>query len=407
MAGRRRGCDHGRVRIVIIGGGIMGAALADRLARGTHAAGVTLVERDRPGAAASGASFAWLNANDPSDPAYHSLRVAALGAWRRLAGELGDPGWFRVAGNTAWVDAEPFTTVLGDRVARLAALGYPAALITAERLRDLEPSVRPGPGAVIAHYSAEGHVHGPDAVAALVARARDAGARLVTGAPVTRLNLHGERVTGVRLGTGDDLDADLTICAAGRHSAALLATAGIDLPLVDPEAPGSAAPGLTAVTTPAPGLLKGVVHSPRLDLRPAPGQRLVLEAADLDEATDLATPPADLEARAAELLDRAHALIPGLDVRIERFQRCVRPLPADGRPLVGPHRPGLYTAVTHSGITLGPHLADLIAADLRDGEAALAPYRPDRSIRAELPSAHAGPLFGYSGSEGRDGATRS
>ncbi|MFB4309373.1 NAD(P)/FAD-dependent oxidoreductase [Actinomadura sp. GTD37] len=395
------------MRIVIIGGGIVGAALAARLAGGADAAEVTLVEQDRPGSGASGGSFGWLNANDPGDPAYHSLRVAALGAWRRLAGEFGDPGWFRVSGNTAWADAEPVASLLSDRVARLAALGYPAELITAGRLRGIEPALRPAAGAVIAHYPGEGYVHGPDAVAALIGRARDAGARILTGVRADRLDLRGEHVTGVRLGTGDDLAADLTICAAGRHSAALLATAGIDLPLVDAEAPGSSAPGLTAVTAPAPGLVNGLVHSPRLDMRPAPGQGLVLEAADLDDATDLATTPAELDARAAELLDRARALLPALTAGIEAVRRCVRPLPADGRPLVGRHRPGLYTAVTHSGITLGPHLADLIAADLRDGEAALAPYRPDRLIRAELPSAHAGPLFGYSGTEGRDGAARS
>ncbi|MFA1545901.1 NAD(P)/FAD-dependent oxidoreductase [Actinomadura chokoriensis] len=383
------------MRIVIIGGGIIGAALADRLTGGTDE--VTLVEQDRPGAGASGASFAWLNANDPGDPAYHSLRVAALGAWRRLAGEFGDPGWFRITGNTAWADTDPVKAVLSERVARLSTLGYAATLITADRLRDIEPSLRPPAGAVIAHYPGEGYVHGPDAVAALLGRARDAGARLVTGTPATRLNLRGERVTGVRLGTGDDLHADLTICAAGRHSPALLASAGVVLPLVDAEAAGSSAPGLTATTTPAPGLVNGVVHSPGLDLRPTPGQGLVLEAADLDDATDLTSSPAELDARAAELLDRARSLIPGLTARIEKVRRCVRPLPADGRPLAGRHLPGLYTAVTHSGITLGPHLADLIAADLRDDEPALAPYRPGRPIRAQLASAHAGPLFGYSG----------
>ncbi|MFG1853678.1 NAD(P)/FAD-dependent oxidoreductase [Actinomadura geliboluensis] len=368
------------MRIVIVGGGIIGAALADRLTRGAGAAEVTLVERDRPAAGTSGASFAWLNANDPGDPAYHSLRVAALGAWRRLAGEFGDPDWFRIAGNTAWATDDPAKERLADRVARLAALGYPAAPITAGRLRELEPALRPpAAGAVIAHYPGEGHVHGPDAVAALAGRARSAGARLITGTAATRLNLRGDRVTGVRLGTGDDLDADLTVCAAGRHSPALLATAGLALPLIDAAAPGSAAPGLTAVTGPAPGLLNGVVHSPGVDLRPAPGGGLVLEAADLDDATDLGTPAADLDRRAAELLDRARALIPALTARVEAVHRCVRPLPADGYPLVGPHLPGLYTAVTHSGMTLGPHLADLIAADLRGGEPALARYRPDRA----------------------------
>ncbi|MEU8343271.1 FAD-dependent oxidoreductase [Spirillospora sp. NPDC048832] len=367
------------MRIVIVGGGIIGTALADRLARGAGGAEVTLVERETPGAGTSGASFAWLNANDPGDPAYHSLRVAALGAWRRLAGEFGDPAWFRISGNTAWAAAGPAADRLAGRVARLAALGYPAVLITPDRLRELEPALRPpGPGAVIAHYPGEGHVHGPDAVAALAARAGSAGARLITGMAATRLNLRGDRVTGVRLGSGDDLEADLTICAAGRHSPALLATAGLSLPLVDAEAPGSAAPGLTALTGPVPEPLNGVVHSPGVDLRPVPGGGLVLEAADIDDATDLGTPAAALDRAAAELLDRARAVLPGLTAGVEAVHRCVRPLPVDGYPLAGPHLPGLYTAVAHSGMTLAPHLADLIAADLRGGEPALAPYRPDR-----------------------------
>lgn len=367
------------MRIVIIGGGIIGAALADRLSRGTNAADVTLVEQNRPGAGTSGASFAWLNAHDPSDPAYHALRVAALAAWRRLAAGFGDPAWFRIGGNTAWAVKDEAKAELTDRVERLSGLGYAATLITDAQLRDIEPAVRPAPDAVIARYPDEGHVHGADAVAALVDRARSAGARLLGGTPATHLNLRGDRVTGVRLATGDALDADLTICAAGWRSPALLATAGLDLPLVDAAAPGSEAPGLTATTTPAaPGLVNGVIHSPDIDVRPTPEHGLVLEAGDLDTATDLTTSPSELDARAAELLDRARALLPALTASIAEVHRCVRPLPADGFPLVGRHAPGLYTAVTHSGMTLGPHLADLIAGDLHEDEPSLASYRPDR-----------------------------
>ncbi len=112
-------------------------------------------------------------------------------------------------------------------------------------------------------------------------------------------------------------------------------------------------------------------------MRPTPAHALVLEAGDLDDATDLATPPSELDARAAELLDRARTLIPALDARIEKAQRCVRPLSTDGYPLIGRHAPGLYTAVTHSGMTLGPHLADLIMAT---------------STRTNRPSPRTGPV---------------
>ena len=57
-------------------------------------------------------------------------------------------------------------------------------------------------------------------------------------------------------------------------------------------------------------------------------------------------------------------------------------MPADGRSIVGwlPGVGGLYVAVTHSGVTLAAHLAQLITTELVSGAAAteLAHYRPDR-----------------------------
>ena len=59
-------------------------------------------------------------------------------------------------------------------------------------------------------------------------------------------------------------------------------------------------------------------------------------------------------------------------------------MPADGQSIVGrlPGAPGLYVAVTHSGVTLAAHLSRLIAAELTTGTppADLAPYRPARFL---------------------------
>ncbi|MEU8802715.1 FAD-dependent oxidoreductase [Spirillospora sp. NPDC048819] len=374
------------MRILVVGAGIIGAALADRLTRpapgGRSQDEVTVVEEGQePGAGTSGTSYAWLNANDPADPAYHRLRTAALSTWRDVAAEFGDPAWYRPSGNTTWAAAEDAKALLADRVARLADLGYAAELIDADRLRELEPHIRAPQGALIAHYSDEGYVHGGPAARALARRARESGARIVTGHRAVRLNTEGDRVTGVRLDDGRDLDADLTICAAGRRGPALLATAGVPLPLVDPSEPGSAAPCLVATTSAARGVLNGLVHAPGLSARPAEGGGLVLEAGDLDAGVDESASPALIRAVGAELLARARALAPGLTADIAEVRRCVRPLPVDGYPLTGSQRPGLYTAVTHSGITLGPHLAVLIDQEIHGHPSpALDPYRPDRAI---------------------------
>lgn len=373
------------MRIVIVGAGIIGAALADRLTRPAPGGGpgardeVTVVEAREPGAGTSGASYAWLNANDPADPGYHRLRTAALATWRDVAAGFGAPSWYRPVGNTMWAAAEDEKARLSDRVARLAGLGYPVELIDADRLRELEPHVRAPDGALIAHYPGEGYVYGGSAARALVRRARESGAEVVTGRRAVGLTTDGDRVTGVRLDDGRELGADVTVCAAGRHSPALLATAGIALPLVDPAEPGSAAPCLIATTTAADGVLNGLVQAPDLSARPAEDGGLVLEATDLDAGVDESASPELVRTVGAELLARARVLVPGLAADIAEVRRCVRPLPADGYPLVGFQRPGLYTVVTHSGITLGPHLA--VPADREiHGEPSpeLVPYRPDR-----------------------------
>ncbi|TDC58537.1 FAD-binding oxidoreductase [Actinomadura sp. KC345] len=367
------------MRILVVGAGIIGTALADRLTRPGSQDEVTVVEEQGPGAGTSGTSYAWFNANDPADPAYHRLRTAAMSTWREVAAEFGDPSWYRPSGNTTWADTDEDQARLAGRVARLTDLGYAAELIGTGRLHELEPHVRPPQGALVAHYPDEGYVHGGPAARALARRARESGADIVTGHRAVRLTTRGDRVTGVRLDDGRNLDADLTICAAGRHSPALLATTGVTLPLIDPSALGSAAPCLVATTTAAPGVLRGLVHAPGLSARPAEDEGLVLEAADLDAGVDEHPSSTLMRAVGTELLARARALIPGLTADVAEVRRCVRPLPTDGYPLIGYQRPGLYTVVTHSGITLAPHLAALITQEIHGTPSPpLAHYHPNR-----------------------------
>ncbi len=61
----------------------------------------------------------------------------------------------------------------------------------------------------------------------------------------------------------------------------------------------------------------------------------------------------------------------------------VRSLPRDGVSIVGkiPGYANAYIAVTHSGVTLGPLLGRLLAAEIMGDESAqLAPFRPDRFV---------------------------
>jgi D-hydroxyproline dehydrogenase subunit beta len=377
------------LRCVVAGAGVLGVCLAMRLAEA--GAVVTLLDQDQPGQAATRSSFAWLNSNAKSPRAYHELNHAGIRAWDRLAGSLGGGAWYRPAGNLEWAASAPGRAELAGRVRRLTEWGYPARLIGSAEAEELEPSLRlPHPVPEVAWFPGEGYLLTEAMVSHLVDHAVRHGATVLTGEQgrVTGLEAGAEATGGtgwsVRTETGPVIPADVVACCAGIEVPRLAALAGAagPVPLVLWAEPGATAPGLVVHAGPvaSPGLTR-MVHAPGVCLRPHAGGLVHLEAPDA--AVDLHTPGEELRGWAGELLDRARRVTGGLDdASVTRYRVCVRPMPADGQSIAGwlPGVRGVYVAVTHSGVTLGAHLAGLIAAELLSGTAAaeLAPYRPGR-----------------------------
>jgi len=373
----------------VIGAGVLGVCVAARLAEAGVA--VTLLEQGRPGHATTRSSFAWLNANDKAPRAYHDLNHAGMRAWAALSAGLGGAPWYRPTGNIEWAEDEPGRAELAARVRRLAGWGYPARLVGAAQAAGLEPSLRlPASVAEAAWFPGEGYLLTEPLVSQLAELAVQHGATLLTGEPgrVTGLDTAGGAVRAARTAAGQVIPVDAVVCCAGRWVPELAALAGAasPVPLVPWAEPGAAAPGLVVqagpVTPPGPARM---VHAPRVYLRPHAGGLVHLEAPDA--AVDLHTPRADLRRWAGELLRRARRVVRGLDgASVAGYRVCVRPMPADGRSIVGwlPGADGVYAAVTHSGVTLAAHLAGLITAELVSGTAAaeLAPYRPSRFTAA-------------------------
>jgi glycine/D-amino acid oxidase-like deaminating enzyme len=80
--------------------------------------------------------------------------------------------------------------------------------------------------------------------------------------------------------------------------------------------------------------------------------------------------------------DMCSRLIGGDQLELEGYRIGYRPIPEDGFSIVGRAEgvPGLYIAVTHSGITLAPAIGEFAAKEVLDGaaEPLLAPYRLSR-----------------------------
>jgi glycine/D-amino acid oxidase-like deaminating enzyme len=375
-------------RYVVAGAGVLGVCLTARLAGA--GAEVMLLEQDQPGQAATRSSFAWLNSNDKAPRAYHELNHAGMRAWEELARDLGGGAWYRPIGNLEWAVSAAGREELAARVRRLRTWGYPARLIGTAEAAELEPSLRlPRPAPGVAWFPGEGYLLTGPMISDLVDHAVRRGATVITGEP--------GRVTGfgadpdsagpgwaVRTAAGQVIPADVVVCCAGTQVPQLAALAGAvgPIPLVPWAEPGATAPGLVVQAGPvaSPGPTR-ILHTPLVDLRPHAGGLVHLEAPDA--AVDLHTPEPELRRWAGELLRRAQSVVDGLDdASVTGYRVCVRPMPADGRSIVGwlPGASGVYAAVTHSGVTLGAHLAELIAAEVLGGvaEPELAPFRPDR-----------------------------
>ncbi|MGH2487302.1 MAG: NAD(P)/FAD-dependent oxidoreductase, partial [Ktedonobacterales bacterium] len=238
-----------RQRCVIIGAGILGVALAARLADAD--ASVTVVEAEQPGQGTSGSSLAWVNANGKPPRGYHDLNVAGIRAWREWSGQLGGD-WFQPGGSMRWTNPADAAT-LAEHVAMLTAWDYPARLLTPAHALDLEPELAiPREVREVAYFPEEAYLLTRPAIRDLLDYATARGVTLVTGDAVVELLATGDRVHGVRLASGATLEAETVVLCAGWRTPTLAAQLGVNVQLVPVDAPGSPAPCIIAWTEPTP-----------------------------------------------------------------------------------------------------------------------------------------------------------
>jgi glycine/D-amino acid oxidase-like deaminating enzyme len=193
---------------VIIGAGVFGASLADRLARDGWE--VTLVDRDEPGhpRAESGGETRLIRALHGPDEFYVRSARRALELWRELGGVLEECGvvWF-ARRDDGWEAA-------GEAILR--AEGIPAERIEPGEAARLFPSLTTDDLAFVLHEPEAGVLRAADGVRALVARAEEAGASVMRG---------DARPAGAAAEVGGEtLEADVVVWACGAWLGGLFPT---------------------------------------------------------------------------------------------------------------------------------------------------------------------------------------
>lgn len=366
------------MKVAVIGAGIVGSAVARELAR--RGAAVTLFEQTAPGAGTSGTTFAWVNAHDKWPEAYHRLNLAGCAEHQRWAESADGPaGWYARTGNLEWADAAG-SKRLEERFARLSAAGHACHWIDEDEARRLEPDLRlDGSVERVAYFPEEAFVLPVALLARLLGEARDHGAVLRCPARVTAVEPTGSGADVV-LASGERERYDRVVSCVGRWTEEF-APATTRVPLVDTTEVGGAAVGFLAYTAPAPVRLSRVLTTPRLNVRPDGGGRLVLQGLDLDGTADPADVPAADSDLAAQLANRLHEVL-GVSgpVAVESVRVGQRAMPADGLTVAGSVGESVYVVATHSGITLGPLLGRLVSSEVLGGDesALLGGFRPER-----------------------------
>jgi glycine/D-amino acid oxidase-like deaminating enzyme len=334
--------------VVVVGAGIVGAAVAYELARA--GAAVTLVDKSLPASGATGDSFAWIGGPAGTDVPDGSwpLRSGALQAYRRLERQLPEVR-VRWTGSLSWTDQE----LTEDR-----DVGPDEHLLDAAQAGRLEPNLTVPPARSL-YRDSDGAVDPVAVTGALVRAARAHGARLMVGSAVTALCAQDGRVRGAQTSDGF-VAADTVVVTAGVDAPMLCAPLGVNLPIAP-------SPALLLRFTAAPGLVRTLVANPHLEVRQAADGQLLVAAAYHDELDQ-----DDLGRTAHEMLSRLTATFAGAsDIGLVSVRLAVRPMPADGLPVIGalPGLSGVYLAVMHSGVTLAPVAARFIAAEVVDGVA--------------------------------------
>ena len=360
-------------KVIVVGAGILGSSLALHLARQGVVSQVTVIDiqSSQKLGVTTPASWAWLNANGKSPPEYAWMNQLGMDGWKKdpLLSDL--PTW-----NGSVVRFAEQQTMVG---------GYRSeGPLTEERLQELEPAANwkdeaapsddfsvsstTSPRTYTYFYPDEGLVDPSKAVETVRRGAADLGVQYLDSCNVTAFIQENEDgpVSGVSILDKNDsplmLTADTVVVAAGTGSAGLA-----KIPLL--HRPGQIAFALPDTKTQGLSLQRIVVDTVREShiLQRECGTIVVgggqLEVGGSSRGA-LATKGASQEPLDNALLQTAREVVPGIIGDLSRTEKAVRPIPLDGLPVCGFVQPGLYSVVSHSGMTLAPILGSLAASEL-------------------------------------------
>jgi glycine oxidase len=366
------------LKVIVVGGGVIGCACALDLAKAGCA--VTLLERATPGSEASGAAAGLLAPlGESGDTAFAAL---ALESWRRY------PEVVRDLRDRTGIDVEhvtrgtiyPLSTAEDVRAAEARLRHDWAREVGIEAwdagdLRSREPALAPDVrGAMFVR--GDHWVNNERLVVAYAQAAAAAGVAVMTGAAVSRVVIEDGHARGVIV-EGEPYEADAVLLAVGAWTSALAASFGGRL-RVEPRR------GQMVALNHIPSVVTYAIHGDGVYLVPRSSGELLIGATVEKVGFQRSVTAAGV----AGLLSAAILLVPGLaNLPITRTWYGFRPWAPDSLPILGPWPgiEGLFVATAHyrNGILLAPITARLMTEWMTYGRPSLdvKDFLPDRFLK--------------------------
>ncbi|WP_137935939.1 FAD-dependent oxidoreductase [Chitinivorax sp. B] len=365
--------------ILIIGAGIIGAALAAELSLRRYR--VVVLEAGLPGAATSAAGMGHLVVLD-DNPAELALARDGVTRWQSCQDRLPTNVEYRTCG-TLWLARTREEMLEAERKHTFyRAINLPSQLLTAAALYATEPHLAPGLAGALLRPD-EAVIYPPTAVTWLLAQAQSRGTAVLSRQRV--IDIAPNRV---RTAEGRIWHAEQIVVAAGNVSPHLL-----------PGLPMQPRKGQLVITERYPDYVRhqlvaldylqsahsNTANSVAFNVQPrATGQLLIGSSRSFDDTGTQVDWPL-----ISRMLTTAFSYLPGLaELQAIRTWTGFRPATPDKLPLLGrwPVAESIWLATGHEGLGITTALSSAaLLADLIDGQPSQidpAPYCPSRFVPA-------------------------
>lgn len=299
--------------VAVIGGGVIGQAIAYQLLRERADLRIRILERDTTyGRASSELSVGGIRQQ-------FGLRVNIAVAresvrfYERVREHLGPQaevgfhqnGYLFLASEGTW-------PILRARAELGRSLGVPVELLSPDDASRLVPGLWLDDIVGATYCPTDGYLDPHSVLEAFRGAARGLGARVVPG-EASGLRMRGDRVAAVEIAGGGEISADLFVLAAGAFSAPLAAGLGFDLPV----RPLRRQVHVVTPRAPLPPSIPLTIDPSGLHFRPEAGSRLLVADRTSRDGFDLPL-EWDRQAFLEELWPRLARRVPALsELRLE------------------------------------------------------------------------------------------